>query len=511
MSNERENLVRALGKSGIVIFLGTFFELGVSFFAKFLVARTFGTVNYGEVAVGLTTLTLLAILVRLGLHTGVARIGPQYEGDERKSVYLSAFVIQSGASLFAGTALFLLRRDLATILGNPNLAPVFGIIAFGIPAVPLMRISLGIVQAEERSGPKVIVQNIVHPLSRIGLIAVAIALDADPSEIALAYVTASWIAALLALGFALRASNFVRFSERVAWKHRELLAFSLPLMLSTGMAFIVGQTDNLMIEYFLETSAVGSYDIAYTIGQTLTVGVGAFGYLFLPQVSKLYAEDKWEQIDHLYKLVTKWIVFITLPGFLVLALFPSVVLRYTFGPEYLAGAPVLALISTTYFARAVVGPNKGLLSAVGDTRYILYANVVGVIVNVLLNVVLIPNLGIRGAAVASLLSFTSIMVLYNVRLWREYDAVPVSRRTLAPAVGFSSVAVVGVLLARFTIAPADEGVVLGAAVLAGSVLYPICIVGLGGLESDDVMLVNSAEDRFGVDLEPVKRIARRLM
>lgn len=506
-----DEIVRALGKSGIVIFAGTFLELGISFLAKLVVARSLVSFGYGEVAIGLTVLTVLAIVTRLGLDNGVARIAPRYEGTNRRDVYLTIYSLIAVSTLIGSLGLFLLAGPLAAFLGNPGLVPVFRIIAVGVPSVPLMRISIGVVRAEGRSAPKVIVQNLAHPITRIGFVVAVALTGASPARIAMAYVASHWFAALAAIGFALRVSTIGKVPFRWTPRYREVLRFSLPLMLSASMAFLIGNTDNLMIQYFRNSGAVGIYDIAYTLGETLTIALGAFGFLFLPNASELHAEEKWDEIHHLYQLVTKWIVFITLPGFLLFTIFPNAIIRNTFGPNYVDGAPVLVIIAATYFIRAGVGPNTGLLQAIGETDFILKGNVIAAIVNIVLNLFFIPIWGVIGAAVASFSSFTALNAFYSYHLWRESGQVPMNRHAIVPGASFAvGAGTLGLLAKSVFNLTANPELLVGLSLIAGAG-YVVAILGLGGIEPGDVMLINSAEARFGIDLEPVKSIARKLL
>lgn len=511
MGSPNDNLVRAIGKSGLLVFVGMFLELGISFLAKLIIARQLTTFSYGEVAIGLTVLTVLGIVTRLGLQVGVARIGPRYEGAARRGVYISALSLQIAVSFVVLVLLYVGSSSIATLLGNPGLDSVLRIIAFGVPAPPLMRLSIGILRAEDRTGPKVIVQNIVKPISRIALVAFVLLVAPEPWIIALAYVSSNWIAAVLASWFAIRETTILDYSSGWDRKYSELLVFSVPLMLSTSMEFIIGYTDNFMIQYFVGSAAVGTYDISFTIGQTLTVALGAFSYLFLPRASSLHADGEWDQISHLYQLVTKWIIFMTLPVFLVIVLFSELVIRLTFGAEYIQGAPVLVLIALTYFFRAAMGPNKELLSAIGHTTYIMVTNGIMAATNILLNIFLIPAFGIVGAATASFVSFSALNLLYNYKLWREYGLSPISRSSVLPT-GVFTVGVVGAMaVVDRSFAIESRLSVFAVALCLGALGYVLCILSLGGIESDDIMLLNSAEDRFGIDLESVKRVARRIM
>lgn len=506
---DTDSIVRSLGKSGAVILLGTFVELGAALVAKLLIARELTAVSYGEVTVGLTILTVTAIISRLGFETGIPRNAPRYDGAERRGVFVSALQLNVIVCSILSVGLFLAAGQVAEFLNNQQLRPVLRVIAVGVPAIPLMRVSLGGIQAVGRSVPKVIVQNLTHPLTRIGFVSVAVVVGANPVLIAGAYVLSNWIAAIAALYFLFRYTPI--FDRSIDWtpKYREMLVFSLPLMATTGLSFILGNTDTLMLQYFLGSEAVGLYDIGYTIAQMLTVGVGALSYLFLPNISSLQSDGEIAEITHLYKLVTKWIGFITIPPYLVVIFFPEVIIS-VFGDEFVSGAPYLVILASAYFVNAITGPNKEILASSGDTKFILYVNVFAAALNLILNLLLILSIGTIGAAIASGISLIAIHLIYCIRIYQSYGVSPYSRSAIRPVLPLLGLSAIGYIIRQNIQLELSIFRVVVLSVLIGAI-YSTVILSFGGLQEDDVMLVRSAEQSLGVDLEPIKKIARKLM
>jgi O-antigen/teichoic acid export membrane protein len=506
---DTDDIVRSLGKSGAVVFLGTFLELGIALFAKLLIARELAPGNYGEVTVGLTILTVTAIVSRLGFDTGIPRNAPRYEKADRRGVFVSALQLNVLVSVSLAVGLFLTAGPLADFLNNPQLRPVLRVISVGVPAIPLMRVSLSGTQAVGRSSPKVIVQNLTHPLTRIALVSAVVVFGASPVLVAGAYVASNWAGALAALYFLVRYTPILNGATGWTPKYREMLVFSLPLMATTGLSFILGNTDTLMLQYLQGSVDVGVYDIGYTIAQMLSVGLGSLSYLFLPNISDLHAEERWTEITHLYKLVTKWIAFVTVPPYLIVTYFPGWVIS-VFGSEYVDGSIYLVILASSYFVMAVSGPNKRALSAFGETRYILYVNIFTAGLNVILNLTLIVAIGTVGAAIASTISLVAVHILYCYRLYSAYDITPFSwslSKPLIPYLLATAVAYVGV---QQTIGRLSLAGIVGLVAMA-AIVYGIAILSLGGLQEDDMMLVRSAEQSLGVDLEPVKRLTRQFM
>jgi O-antigen/teichoic acid export membrane protein len=339
--------------------------------------------------------------------------------------------------------------------------------------------------------------------------AAVVVVGADPVLVAGAYVLSNWIAAIAAVYFLVRYTPILDSSLGWTPKYREMLVFSLPLMTTTGLSFILGNTDTLMLQYFLGSEDVGVYDIGYTIAQMLTVGVGSLSYLFLPNVSSLHSEGKIEEITHLYKLVTKWVVFITIPPYLILVFFSGEIISI-FGNEYAAGVPYLLILASAYFINAVTGPDKTILTSAGDTRFILYVNVFTAALNIVLNLSLILAYGAIGAAIASAVSLVSVHVLYCHRIYSTFNITPYSPSLLKPVVPFLALSGIGYLLVRNTLERPSLVQSATLVIITGGI-YGVMILSLGGLQEEDVMLVRSAEQSLGVDLELIKRIARQFM
>jgi O-antigen/teichoic acid export membrane protein len=280
-------------------------------------------------------------------------------------------------------------------------------------------------------------------------------------------------------------------------------------MLSAGLIFLVRDMDTIMIQYYLSSDSVGIYDAGYVIGQTLTTALGAFGFLFLPLMSELHAEDRMKEINNLYSVVTKWVVFVTFPVLLIVISFPSGVIRHTFGPDYSSGSTVLLIIATTYFIRASMGPNQQLLSAFGETKFIMWVNGFVLVLNLILNIILIQIVGIVGAAIASFVSFTVMSGGYNWLLLKKYSVHPFSTSVSLPILAYSIIFSLMLLAYKSLINISD--LVFWVFCLLAIILYPIIIIGMGGVQSEDVLLVNSAEDKMGVDLSFIKNVIRKMM
>ncbi|MFW5905521.1 MAG: polysaccharide biosynthesis C-terminal domain-containing protein [archaeon] len=229
----------------------------------------------------------------------------------------------------------------------------------------------------------------------------------------------------------------------------------------------------------------------------------------MPIISELDAEGATEEMHRIYQVVTKWVFMATLPVFLVVALFPDMTITVTFGREYMEGGMALSLLAVAYFSHAIAGPNANTLTSIGRTRLIMWDNVAIGILNAVLNLLLIPEYGYLGAGLATAISYIVLNLLYSTQLYRETGIHPFSAGLVRPGiVAAILVAVVHWVTRTFFPITVPVLVTMFAVFMA---LYGFVILRFGGIEDEEIMLVLSFEDRFGIDLGPLKEIAKFLM
>lgn len=518
MSETRDSFVRLLGKSGAFLLFGLAFELGISFVAKLVIARILGPFNYGSVALGITLLSFSSTIVVLGLHQGVGRYLPRYDdAAERRGVILSALQIVFPLALLVGGGVGLFAPTIARVaFDEPSLTPILRVFGTAIPLAALLNFAVGCAQGQKTSVPKVLLQQIALPLTRFVGIGVALyaclvlfEFCSETIGVTYAYLASYVVASGFAAYYLLRHTPLADFGTSGASKHRELLSFSLPLVVTGAMIHIFSDLDTLMLGFFQEPGAVGIYQVIYPLGELLTMSLVAFRFVFKPIAAELDAEGNVDDMRRIYKTVTKWVTMISLPVFLVFVLFPKLVINLTFGAQYNDGALALAVLALGFFVHTLAGLNSGALTAIGRTRLIMYDNIAVAVSNIVLNLLLIPPFAFLGAAVATALSYLLLNFFYSTQLYLETGIQPFSRALLKPgviAVGLITI-IYYVSRALFVI-DAAMLVVLG---VLFAVSYGVIILRFGGIEEEEVMLVMSFEERFDVDLGPLKAVAHRFL
>lgn len=510
MKDSRKSIVQGLFKGGSIIFVGLIIELFISFIAKILMARVLGQFDYGIATLGITILSFFSAILLLGLNNGVGRYLPRYDTEgARKGVILSALQVSLPLATLLGIGLVVFAEPVASdILRTPEATGVIQVAAVGLPFAVLLKLSIGVIQGMEQSVPKVLIRNIFQPLVRFGLIALVLLLGFGSLGIVWAY-TLTFLLAGLAGAYYIATKTPVLASARSQYIHRELILFSAPLMLMTAMMMVLTNLDIFFLSYFQSPSDIGVYNVIYPLAELLTMTLSGFSFIFLPLFSRLETEGNLSDMQHIYQVVTKWILLLTLPGLFFFVLFPGIAIGITFGWEYEEGAIALVILSIGFVSHAVLGPNMNALTAIGRTRLVMYSNLIAAGINVILNYLLIPEFSYTGAAVATSASYFLLNVMYSAFLYRKTSIHPFTSQILRPGGAALSLIVFVFVFVELTL-PKTVLTALGT-FLIFSIAYVIVVLRFGAVQEEEVMLIKSVEERFGIDLSAVKNIVLRLI
>lgn len=477
--------------------IGHISELGINYGSKILIARYLGPSNYGNIALGVTILTMITVIVILGLDIGISRFLPRFDSyNTKRGVLISGFQIGIISSVIAAGIVVVFAGSIANLLQIPSAEGIIRVIGYTIPFFTAFRLSMGGIRGSERTLPRLYVQHFGFPLLRLFLYLGVIALGGGVIAVAWSYTISYAIATFLGLYFLWKLTPMFDWTIQYSKKYRELLLFSTPLVFATIMYRVFSFGDIFLLSYFTGSpNAVGIYDVVVSISRLLLIGVSASSYLVLPVFSRLDSGGmKGQDLKTIYTTLTKWVVILTLPLFLIIYQFPQSIITYTFGIDYLGGTLALEILALGFFSHALIGPNGNVLQSIGRTRILLIDNSIMASINIILNILLIPEFGFLGAAIATTISYILLNIIYSLQLFRSTGIHPISRSMLS-IISIS-------LLVFFTISYLINYIGLRPIVSLVSVLliftsiYVPIIIRYGVGEHEITLLTNLAEHEY---------------
>jgi len=393
-----------LFKGAGIVFSGSLVGRGLAFLSHFLFARLLGSSQYGVLLLGVALFTFATLVSDLGLRAGVLRESASAAGrgdqDMVKGTILGGIIIALAASILGAGGLLVLRGWAASSLNAPDLMWLLPLFSLALPFAVVGAILISSLQALRKMVPYSVIQFVIDPSLRItafvcmiflGWSLLAAGVSYLLTAVAIAGIAFFWLSSSIQL---LSPPLLTRFNPR------SLLAFSFPLLMSNIVGFILQWSDTLLLGYYLTAQDVGIYGVANRLAALSGVFLSAVGAIFSPKIYALYGQGDLEEVGRLYQRSTRWVLMGVMPVFFYTILNAKPLLSL-FGLEYVNASPVLITLTIAFLVMTGTGPAGHVVLMTGRSKAILYASTVSGIVGLGLNVYLIPQFGLLGAAVAT--------------------------------------------------------------------------------------------------------------
>lgn len=441
------HLVKTTKQSGIV-FISKFIGYILGFAINFIMARYYGAEIMGQYTLINTYIQMILIFTIFGLDNGMVKYVARYNSkNDEKTVYKVikiALTYTIILSLIGTIITFVFRKYIGLIFNDNILANSLVIGSFLIIPRTINRLFGGIYRGFKQIKYYILAKQVYTKLIRIVLLIIFIFFNIDTlnNVIITLLISSLFISIFLFYQFKNFDINLKKiifdifnFNNNNKKIRNQLLSYSSTMILISFMSVILSRTDRVMIGIFSSSSSVGIYNIAATVGGLATFLLSSSNMAFAPIISELYTQDKVSILNDLYSTITKWIVMFTLPIIVTIIIFPETILS-VFGAEYIDAKYVLILIALGHMINAFVGANGLILNMSGHERFELYNNIMMSVINIILNLILIPRFGILGAAIATCLSITTINILKVIEVKKYLNIFPYNKEFLITLLGF---------------------------------------------------------------------------
>ena len=190
-------------------------------------------------------------------------------------------------------------------------------------------------------------------------------------------------------------------------------------ILGTGVASTIGKNADQILLGSISHSSVALYNAAVRVMNFVEIPTLSISNIVYPKIAERANLEGKEAAGRLYEKSVATIVGIILPVIVGILVLPHIVLLITAGKSYLEAAPILRIMAT---ASILIPFNVQVGSAfevIGKPHVSFYINISANVVNLVVNILLIPRLGIMGAVWAMLITNVFIFVVSQVLLRRE--------------------------------------------------------------------------------------------
>ena len=420
------------------VLLGKIFGLVFGFLVSTILAKYYGSKIMGQYTIVKTIVNIAVIFTVFGLDNGIVKYVSRFRTLNKKEKYLNiiktSLILATIFSVLISMLIFYFRSLIANNIFNDS--ELINSISYGawiIIPLTFIKIFGGIYRAFKNLKYYIISNEIIRRAGLLILLIILYFLNIKSSVYVILSILAIYIIVFIYLSFNVKnislnifnvvfSKNF--FPDKKLTK--ELLSYSSTLIFISFMLYILSKIDKLMLGYFTSSSIVGIYSIATLLATLVTFVLSSSNMIFSSIVSELFSQNNIDLLNKIYSLITKWLIILTLPIALNMIIFPKVILSF-FGSEYIIASTTLIILVISQMINVFVGGNGQILSMCGYENILLINNSLMVIINILLNIILIPNYGMLGAAIATGVSIASINLIKVIQLKYYLNIFPYNR------------------------------------------------------------------------------------
>ncbi|MFC7137807.1 flippase [Halobaculum litoreum] len=366
--------------------------------------------GFGRLFFALSILGVVRVFASLGLPKSTARYVNEFaETDESqiRHVLRASVLVTGGIVGTASVVLAAASGALADLLGQPDVAPLLLVGAAYVSA----RSATGYLKTLFQGFNRVTMSAVLTSISSVGRVGFGIGLVAagfGAVGVLAGYVLGNVLASAVGAVVLYRDhyTQFDRSAEPEPGLSRRLLEYSIPLTVTKGANALDKRVDSVLVGTLLNPAAVGFYVIGKQVSDVLSAPAASFGFTVSPAYNEQKASDQQARAARLYEQALRYVLIFYIPACAGLVLVAEPTVRFVFGREYLPAVRVVQVFAGFVLVNAVNKITNDGLDYLGRARSRAYIQTGTAVGNVVLNVLLIPTMGVVGAAVATVCTYT---------------------------------------------------------------------------------------------------------
>lgn len=451
MSKDKEITVQRIAKNTGILLISHVISYLLGFVYVMYTARHLNKEGFGVLSFALAFAQIFGVLIDLGLGPLIVR-----EIARDKSL-ASKYLANIGVmKLILAVITFMLIASVINLLGYPKqTVRVVYLIALSVIFTALTRMLYSIFQAFEKMVYQSLGQILKGVLMLIGII---YAIRSDFSVIGFAFAFSA--AAFIVLGYSLvilrwkfagpvftSGANLLEV-DRSFWK--QSIKEAWPMAAAALWLTICFRIDTVMLSLLKGDAAVGLYSAAYRVSEVSTIIPAMFVASVFPVMSR-YHKDSRDLFVSAYGKLVKFLLYLALPMALTVTFLAEPIVNLIFKEGYLESTIALQILIWSA-AFSYVGIVFGAVLITADKQMLrLKLIVIIFILDVVLNLIMIPKYSYVGASIATVVTRATGLFLSVFFMNRCGYKLALGRICLPPLVGLSVAGVLMALLSHFEV------------------------------------------------------------
>lgn len=406
-------------RNSSLFLVGRFVSLAINLGAQVLMARYLATSEYGAFAYSLAVVAVLQFVAALGLQEAVSRFVPIYHENQEYGKLFGTVVLVTGS--VATTGLFIIvavQGWISHFLVHDALARhVLSILILLVPVDAADALLDGLLASFTGGARDIFVRKyLLGPGLKLAAV-LPILRHGSVIFLAYAYLSASVLGVLIYSWMLKRLLENQQILVHLKLKKidipaKEFLPFVVPGLTSIFATAAISTISIFLLGEMRTMTDVAYYRVVLPLAQLNGVVMASFTLLYTPAAARLFATAHLSAMNTLYSKTAAWMSVLSFPIFAVTFSFAKPLTVFMYGIRYQPSVPVLALLSLASYFNTSLGFNLQTLKVLGRLRFVTVVSVLAVVIDIALNMLLIPRLGALGAALAT----AAAAIIYNLLL-----------------------------------------------------------------------------------------------
>ena len=492
--------IKKIAQGTFFIFSITFFGLGLNYLYGIFLARWLGAERFGLYALGLSVFNLLASISLMGLDNAALRFipGVSIAGHVPSVKNMIRNILKLGCLTGAGAAILL--AVFGPYLSNGlyktrDLEPVFLAFAVAIPAYVCSSTLLSILQALQNVRWRMFVKYVSEPVARFILTTILLLLGLALKAALIGFIVALWGSVVFGyVGLTLIMKEIGTRMDPVGHSEPgkpDLMGYVLPLLFGLLFGAVASRSDVLLLGYFNGARDTGMYAASLMTAAIIAIILQSLESFMAPLLSESLALGIRKNTQDIFSFSLRWGVLLGFPLLFCFCLFSREILGF-YGEAFQSAALCLVLLTVGQFINIATGSANSILLFSGKSKVVMINELFKSILQIVLNILLIPMYGITGAAISMLVALTAINVLRLIEVYKMLGIHPYERELMKPVVAASTISLL-IILGKEWI-PGNAALVM---IPVGTGLYFLLLV-LMGLKDQDKKAVEAIFRRVSI-------------
>jgi len=400
----------------------------LGYLVRFVLAKNLTVEEFGLFYAVFSFLGLFGLFKSLGFDKALRKFIPDFRQDKRNDLIKSSILYSSIVKLITNTIIIVIVYSLSAYLSINFFHNSKADIVLRLMAIAFFLDDFVLVLKFSFQGFKKMAYfsgiDLIRMLLILAVILIGFKLNYGLLSPIIAYTIVPIILFII-FGFILLKKVFPEFfkSKFVLEKGplKKISKYSLFVMATSVGGVVFGYTDIMMLTYFSGLAAVGLYSIALPTAKVLIYFARAITGILVPLTADLYAKGEKKLlkigIEELYKYST----IILVPAVFIQFSFADLIINMFFGKDYILAATALKILSIGMIFHILSSINWNVFSGIGQPQLNSKMIYSAAVFNFIGNLILIPFIGINGAALTTTGSHFIIMVYSMIKIRKFID------------------------------------------------------------------------------------------